>query len=85
MNTGRGSWPLSNVMMIALIVYTGIHVRIMKRPKKKNEFTGILIDDIASHEFNKACDRWEKYIRSIGGIVECMLLHEEGCQCQNDE
>ncbi len=34
---------------------------------------------------NQACDDWEKYIRSIGGIAECKLLHEKGCQCENNE
>ena len=34
---------------------------------------------------NKACDVWEKYIESHGGKIECDLLHEDGCQCENDE
>lgn len=35
--------------------------------------------------YNHCHEEYEKYIRSIGGIVECRLLHEEGCQCENDE
>ncbi len=54
----------------------------MKRPERK-----INPDNYDEHYtgYNQACKEWIAYIKSIGGRVECILLHKKGCQCENDE
>ena len=65
----------------------------MKKPEKKELHKGKpfnfsqreITDNIYGKGYNHACDKWEAYIRDIGGITECRLLHEQDCQCENDE
>ena len=58
----------------------------MKRPeKKKIDITlhGCMTD--GEEGYNQAIDEYEAYIKSLGSKIECAVLHEPGCQCENDE